>query len=126
MKKCGTVPLTCYMLKYNKNVHNESAREGAASIFKYAVSKPISFSKISLQALQEMNKQAMTKMIVNGFNGGILEKSVRKQLYHSSIWLDKFNSTAKQRVMRMSEEGISLSSIFYTTGFAAISTDEIF
>ena len=71
--------------EHNKTVCDEILRKEATSTFKYDVLKPISFSNMSLQDIQELNKQATIQMLANGSNGSICRKGVRKQSQHSSI-----------------------------------------
>ena len=68
--------------EHNKTVCDEILRKEATSTFKYDVLKPISFLNMSLQDIQELNKQATIQMVVNGFNRSIFRKIIRKQSQH--------------------------------------------
>ena len=125
-KICGAVPLTRSVLETNKTIRDEITENDAPSTFVYNEGDDVDIASLSLRDLQEFNLQATRKMFVYGLNGNIFRKQVRKQSMNVLTRLDEYNSTAEERVKRLTKKGISLTNIFHTIGPSSISTDEIF
>ena len=98
----------------------------STSTFRYNPENDLNLATMSLKDISTCNKQVCELLCKNGYNGSIFHKNVRKQSKSLKPRLDPASSTAEERVNALTNNGLSLSSIFHTIGPTSVSTDEIF
>ncbi|MGH7955006.1 MAG: hypothetical protein ACREOZ_03510 [Gloeomargaritales cyanobacterium] len=129
---CGAVPCTRAPLLH-RSVRREWGEfrdasvsiENGVSVELVESAKDVDWTTISLDKLQKLNEAACDALTGKGFKGSALRVKLRSKPTTLISRLPA-DATPEQRVEAIVQNGINLSSLFYTVGPGCLSTDEIF